>query len=226
LTPSDPSSTRHGNSTAWSFVSATGGQPVIEPPPLPEARDAWLLEHDPLWLSALLDDPTKSVLLAMKDGGCFCGIFVHDVGIALDLGEVSVGRIPVRRHVLTGGLPEKAAGREDLVDLLKQLAGVLPARGVVFLQGVRETEPLRAALDDPAVRGAYHVRQHGAPYRRCRIALTGSFDAYLASLARGSRKDLGRLVRKFNGEFAARTQVQVVTTPAELEAAIRTIKKP
>jgi hypothetical protein len=213
LTGPDPS-------TTWTFATSAGGPPAVEAPPLPEARDSWLLEHDPLWLSALLDDPTKSLLLAMKDGGCFCGLFVHDVGMALDLGELSLGRIPVRRHVLTGGLPEKAAGAEDLADLLTRLAGDLPPRGVVFLQGVRETEPLRAAIDDPSVRSAYHVRQHGAPYQRCRIALTGSYDAYLASLGRRSRNDLKRLVRNFSREFEASTEVQVITTPAELEQAL------
>lgn len=213
MTPPDPS-------TAWSFVTSAGGPSAIETPPLPEARDAWLLEHDPLWLSALLDDPTKSLLLAMKDGACFCGLFVHDVGMALDLGELSFGRIPVRRHVLTGGLPEKAAGREDLADFLTGLAGELPVRGVVFVQGVRETEPLRAALDDPAVRRAYHVRQHGAPYQRCRIALTGSYDAYLASLERRRRNDFKRIVRNFTREFEASTEVQAITTTAELEAAL------
>lgn len=187
---------------------------------VPEAQDAWLLEHDPLWLAALLDDPTKSLLLAMRDGACFCGLFVHDVGMTLDLGELALGRIPIRRHVLTGGLPEKSAGRDDLADLLTRLAGELPPRGVVFLQGVRETEPLRAAVDDPAVRRAYHVRHHGAPYQRCRIALSGSYDAYLASLARKSRNDLKRLVRNFTGEFGASTEVQVITTPTELEAAL------
>lgn len=207
-------------SAGWSFVSVAGAQPAIEAPPLPGARDAWLLEHDPLWLAALLDDPTKSMLVALKEGACFCGLFVHDVGMALDLGELSLGRIPVRRHVLTGGLPEKAAGPEDLAELLTRLAGHLPPRGVVFLQGVRETEPLRAAVDDPSVRGAYHVREHGAPYQRCRIALTGSYDDYLASLGRRSRNDLKRLVRNFSREFEASTEVQVITTPAELEQAL------
>lgn len=208
------------SSTGWSFVSTAGAQPAIEAPALPDARDAWLLEHDPLWLAALLDDPTKAVLLATRDGACFCGLFVHDVGMALDLGELSLGRIPIRRHVLTGGLPEKAAGRSDLVDLLAGLSRQLPPRGVVFVQGVRESEPLRSALDDPAVRGAFHVRRHGAPYQRCRITLSGSYDAYLASLARKSRNDLKRLVRNFTGEFEASTEVQVITTPAELEAAL------
>lgn len=209
-----------GSSLPWSFVAAARGRETIEPAALPEAREAWLLEHDPRWLSALLDDPSKAVLLAVKDGGCFCGLFVHDVGMTLDLGHLSLGRIPVRRHVLTGGLPEKAASREDLVALLTGLAGELPARGVVFLQGVRESEPLRAAVDDPAVRRAYHVRRHGPPYRRCRIALTGSFDAYVASLGRSTRKDLRRLVRDFKGEFGGSIEVQVVSGPAEIEATL------
>jgi CelD/BcsL family acetyltransferase involved in cellulose biosynthesis len=207
-------------SSPWSFVAAARGGAGTGPPALPEVREAWLLEHDPLWLSALLDDPSKDVLLAVRDGGCFCGLFVHDVGISLDLGQLSLGRIPVRRHVLTGGLPEKAASREELVALLTGLAGALPVRGVVFLQGVRDGEPLRAALDEPAVRAAYHVRRHGPPYQRCRIALTGSFDAYVAGLGRSTRKDLRRLVRSFRDEFGDSVEVQVLTRPAEIEAAL------
>jgi CelD/BcsL family acetyltransferase involved in cellulose biosynthesis len=201
-------------------VTAARGPGTTGPVALPEARQAWLLEHDPQWLSALSDDPSKAVLLAVKDGGCVCGLFVHDVGMTLDLGLLSLARIAIRRHVLTGGLPVKAAGRADLVALLTGLSGVLPARGVIFLQGVRESEPLRAAVDDPAVRRAYHVRRHGPPYQRCRIALSGSFDGYLASLGRSTRKDLMRVVRNFNREFGGSIEMQVITRPAEVEAAL------
>lgn len=204
----------------WSFVAGGRGPEPTGPPALPEARQAWLLEHDPLWLSAVLDDPSKAVLLAVKDGGCFCGLFVHDVGLTLDLGHLSLARVPVRRHVLIGGLPEKAVGPADLVALLTDLSAELPARGVVFLQGVHENEALRAAVEDPVVRRAYHVRRHGPSYRRCRIALTGSYDGYLASLGRSTRKDLRRLVRHFNEAFEGSAEAQVITRPEDVEAAL------
>src|SRR5688572_25016002 len=69
-----------------------------------KAPGHWLLEHDPRWSAALLDAPDTAVLLASWDGRLFASIFVHQVGLGLKLGELSLGSISVRRHVLTGGL--------------------------------------------------------------------------------------------------------------------------
>lgn len=185
----------------------------------------WLLEHDPRWSAALLDTPDTAILLASRDGRPVVSIFVHQVGLALELGELSLGSIPVRRHVLTGGLSKDVATSSELADLLIELGPELGPSGVIFLQGVRSDEPLRAALDAPQVRRLYHVLPHGAPYQRCRIRLEGDFDAYLATLGRGTRKDLKKTVRVFRERVGEAAELQVVMTPSDLEAILPELER-
>jgi CelD/BcsL family acetyltransferase involved in cellulose biosynthesis len=183
-------------------------------------RDFWALEHDPAWLAGRLGVAGRAVLLAMKDEEPFCGLYVHDVGLDLGLGEVSLGTVPVRRHVLTGGLPPEVATADELAELLRRLAAEIGPKGVVFLQGVHDDEALRVAIDGREVRRSYFVLPHGPSYRRCRIALGGSFDDYLATLKKGARTDLKRIMRKFTGEFGRDMAVEVVDTERGLEAAL------
>ncbi|MFI5328143.1 MAG: GNAT family N-acetyltransferase [Candidatus Rokuibacteriota bacterium] len=188
-------------------------------------RDFWVLEHDPAWLAGRLGVAGRAVLLAMKHEEPFCGVYVHDVGLDLGLGEVSLGTVPVRRHVLTGGLPREAAAADELAELLRLLAAEIGPKGVVFLQGVHDDEALRVAIDGRELRRSYFVLQHGPSYRRCRIALGGSFDDYLATLKKGARTDLKRIMRKFTGEFGRDMAVEVVETERDLEAVLPELER-
>lgn len=210
----------HGEAkSAWGLV------PVADHLPGGPGRDFWALEHDPSWLAGRLGVAGRAVLLAMKDGEPFCGLYVHDVGLDLGLGEVSLGTVAVRRHVLTGGLSREAATAADLADLLRLLATELGPKGVVFLQGVHDDEALRAAIDGQDVRRSYFVLQHGPSYRRSRIALGGSFDDYLATLKKGARTDLKRIMRKFTGEFGRDVAFEVVETERDLEAVLPELRQ-
>lgn len=206
--------------SAWGLVPLAGREEMADRALRGRPRDFWLLEHDPFWLANRLGGAGRAVLLAMKDGECFCGLFVHDVGLDLGLGEVSLGAIPVRRHVLTGGLSQKAATAEELAELLHLLARDIGPKGVVFLQGVHDDEPLRIAIDHRRVRRAFLVRRHGPAYQRCRIILDGSYDDYLASLKSKVRCDLRRTLRNFTGRFGAGIEYQVVTTERDLETVL------
>jgi CelD/BcsL family acetyltransferase involved in cellulose biosynthesis len=190
-----------------------------------DPRDFWLLEHDPHWLANLLGAADKALILALKDGECFCALFAHDVGLDLGLGELSLGAVPVRRHVLTGGLPPQAASAEELAELLRGLRAEIGRKGVVFLQGVREDEALRAAIDSREIRRSYFVLQHGPAYQRCRIALDGSFDGYLATLNARARSDLRRIMRKFTGQFGKDMEVQVVRAERDLEIVLPELER-
>ena len=189
------------------------------------APERWLLEHDPWWSAALLDAPDTAVLLASRDGRPFVSIFVHQVGLGLELGEFSLGSIPVRRHVLTGGLGNDVASSSELADLLIRLGPELGPSGVIFLQGVRTDEPLRAALDAPQVRRLYNILPHSPSYQRCRIRLEGNFDAYLASLGRGTRKDLKKTIRVFKERVGEAVERRVVTTLDDLEAVLPELER-
>ena len=177
----------------------------------------WLLDHDPLWQSALLGKGDNSLMIARRNGVCLVSLFVHDSGLDLSLGALSLASISVRRHVLTGGIPADALSMHELTELLIGLAARIGPTGVIFLQGVHDTEPLRAALDTLRLRRTYYVMHYGRHYQRCRIALRGNFDSYLASLRRNSRKDVKRTLRNFNGRYSGSAELQVVTGLAALE---------
>jgi hypothetical protein len=211
--------------SAWALLPLHERDDVTQRNFTDAPREFWLLEHDPAWLASRLGSPGRSVLLAMKDGDCFCGLFVHDVGLDLGLGEISFGSIPVRRYVLTGGLGEKVASAEDLTQFLRLLGTRIGARGVVFLQGVHDDEPLRLAIDDPAVRRAFFVLPHGPKYQRCRIILEGSYEEYLVSLKAKTRSDLRRTLRNFTGQFGRGISSQVVTSERGVEAMLPELEK-
>ncbi len=207
--------------SAWELLPLAGHEDAMsDHSPGGSPRDFWLLDHDPSWLAGLLGVPGRAVLLAMRDEQLFCGLYVHDVGLDLGIGEMSLGAIPVRRHVLSGGLPRGAASAEELAELLRLLATELGPKGVVFLQGVHDGEALRVAIDSRELRRSYFVLQHGPSYRRCRMALGGGFDDYLATLKKGARTDLKRIMRKFTGEFGRDLEIQVVNTERDLEAVL------
>ncbi len=190
-----------------------------------DTSSTWLLEQDPWWNAALLNDPDKAFLLVAKDDHPFASIFVHQTGLDLNLGELSLGSIPVRRYVLTGGLSENAATAAEFVGMLSTLRGQMESSGVVFLQGVRMDEPLQASLDSPELRRLYSVVPRGGRYRRCRIKLGGSLEAYLATLGRATRKDLKKTVRVLKERIGAALEMQVVTTPDELETALPDLRR-
>ncbi|WP_026287731.1 GNAT family N-acetyltransferase [Thioalkalivibrio sp. ALJ24] len=173
-----------------------------------------MMEHDPEWLLAIRHPGHGEVLLAEKDER-YLPIQVHDGALSFVLGGIAVRRIDIRRHVLTGNLPDWS--REDLIAILRSLRGHLGRNGVVFLIGVVENEPLWQALQDPELRCNYRVLQSGATDARRTIRLGADFDEYLASIPRNHRKDLKRRENRFEREFGGQSEVRVLTGQDEIK---------
>jgi hypothetical protein len=196
---------------------------VSEPEEIRKALDNhdrqpfWLLEHDPIWHSALLTHGDSSVTIAKKNGACLLGLLVHSVKLPLRFGDFSVAAISVRRHVLTGGFPGAGISVPELEDLLVQLAPEVGPSGLIFLQGVHEGEPLHRALASAELKRKYYVMLRGRSYQRCRIALEGDLSAYLDGLRSSTRKDLRRTLRRFDAHYAQWTCLEVIVDPDALE---------
>ena len=193
----------------WVLRQASPGETFTPPAP------GTMMEHDPEWLLAMRHPGHGSVLLAERDSRQL-PIYVHDGALSFVLGGMALRRIEIRRHVLTGNLPDWS--QEDLVAILGELRGHLDRRGVVFLIGVVEGEPLWQALQSAELRRHYHVLQSGRTDIRRGIDLQESFDDYLSSIPRDHRKDLKRRERRFDRQFGPRAEIRVMTCEDELKS--------
>lgn len=198
-------SQRHPTHERWTARRYSSGDIV------PAATGGGLLEHDPAWLLAQCDCAEKQVLV-MEADGVRLPLFVHRTGLQFRLGEKTLASVPVLCHVLTGCLPPVAKD-----GLLMALADCLPADGVVFLQGLGAKEPLRAALDSPAVRRWFHILPQGLAYQRRCLAVGGGMDTFLKTRNSQSRYALRKCQRDFEQAHAGRVELGVYADPEAIE---------
>jgi hypothetical protein len=187
----------------------------------PGAAPGWVnddevLEHDVDWLLAQCDRVDKAVLVAADDAGRVVPFFVHDGQVDLQLGELALGSLPVRRHVLVGNFLDRPA--TDWGALFEALRAKIPANAAIFLLGVVREEALFEALAQRGSRSGFHVLRQGAEYQRRLCRLGEGLDAYLLSLTAKHRQNLKRSLRRFETQFGNRAQLAVFRSPAEVRA--------
>lgn len=173
-----------------------------------------MLDHDVAWLLAQCDTADKRVLVLSRGDGRGIPMLVHDGNIDLVLGELSIGRLGVRRHVLVGNFDH--ISRSDWESAFSLLRGALGSKGIVFLLGIVEGEALAAALGSERLRSEFRVLPHGPAYARRICRLGADLEAYLASLPSGRRQDLKRSLRRFEREFSGRCNYALYRTPEEV----------
>ncbi|WP_017941974.1 MULTISPECIES: GNAT family N-acetyltransferase [unclassified Thioalkalivibrio] len=199
----------------WVLRQASPGETFTPPAP------GTMMEHDPEWLLAIRHPGHGSVLLAERDSRQL-PIYVHDGALSFVLGGMALRRIEIRRHVLTGNLPDWS--QNDLVAILGELRGLLDHRSVVFLIGVVEGEPLWQALQSADLRRRYHVLQSGETDTRRLVDLPETFDEYLGSLPRKARQDIRRSERRFNDAFGQGARLDVFSGPEEITAFLDSVE--
>lgn len=158
------------------------------------------LSHDLAWQNMSSRRDRTLVVLTARERGRLVGLApfeVNPTALKFGLGEITMLRKRVQRFAL-----ERAplvAGSCDLTGgCFAALAERLPANSAVFLRGVPEGSEAHAqiAACGSALRKAFHVVPHGPSYTRCKIAWDGSFETYLNSLGKVTRKDLRRTMKK------------------------------
>jgi Acetyltransferase (GNAT) domain len=169
------------------------------------------INQDVDWLSALRTTPDKSLLiLSVRRNGLLAGLApfeVNSTSLQFALGELTFMRKRVRRfalesHPLMRDLQPPVA----ISDCFAALAQRLPANAAVFLRGVAETSPLHALLEDrrSSLRASYYVVPHGPRYLRCRVLWDGSYERYLTTLGKKTRKNLADTLKKLDREYGQR----------------------
>lgn len=184
-------------------------------------RDS-VIDHDVRWLLAACDTPDKHVLRLRHADGREVALFVHEGWLDFVLGEISIGKRAVRRHVLVGNFDSLSV--DDWGRIFARLGGVLKGRSTVFLLGVVDGESLDLALAGRAVDRNFRVLRHGLDYERRLCMLGVDLDAYLASLPAGRRQDLRRSLRRFEREFAGRQEFSISTKPEEVESFLLSVE--
>jgi hypothetical protein len=160
------------------------------------------LAHDVTWLHDIQTssrDASVFALSARSNGQLegFAPFIVRRASVSIGLGEFSLMSKRVERFSIDGG-PLFQGDHNGISDCFASLADHLPKNSVIFMRGVAEGSGIHDALMDRygALRAAFHVVPFGPVYQRCRIAWTGSFERYLESLGKVSRKDLRRTLKK------------------------------
>lgn len=140
------------------------------------------------------------------------------------IGELTLFEKPVVRFLLEAGpLVDGAAPEGAVGDCLVSLAEHLPSNAVVFLRGVAEETPLHRLLNEKRgrLRSAFHVVPHGPRYRRCRIAWDGSFERYLETLGKVTRKDLRRTLKKASSLLGGEPELRRYREIGDVTAFVR-----
>lgn len=160
------------------------------------------LNHDVTWLADSAARDCSIVVLAARREGRLVGLApfeVHPSSLKFGLGDLAIARKRVQRFTLERSpLVSHDAGPDVLSACFDGLVKRLPSNGAVFLRGVPEGSDMHGLLTErhSPVRSAFHVLPHGPTYTRCRISWNGSFDTYLSTLSKVSRKDLRRTLTK------------------------------
>ena len=181
-----------------------------------------MIDHDVRWLLAACDTPDKHVLRLRHADGREVALFVHEGWLEFVLGELSIGRRAVRRHVLVGNFGSLSV--DDWARIFTRLRSMLKGRSIVFLLGVVDDEALDLALAGNEVDRHFRVLRHGPDYERRFCVLGAGLEAYLESLSAGRRQDLRRSLRRFEREFDGRQQFSVSTRPDEVEGFIAAVE--
>jgi hypothetical protein len=187
------------------------------------------LEQDVAWLrSTDAQQPGRTVcMLSARLDGRLVGLapFVaHPVRLQFGIGDLTIFEKRVMRFSLERGplvsdaLPQASAG-----DCLAGMAEHLPSNAVVFLRGVAEEAPLHSQLNEKGgrLRSAFHVVPFGPTYRRCCIAWNGSFEGYLETLGKVTRKDLRRTLKKASTVLGSEPELRRYREVGEVAAFVR-----
>ena len=163
------------------------------------------LEHDLDWaLGNAADDSDVELKLWLCHGGegivGYAPLIARPARLRPSIGERTVASWQIQRLTLVGCPLFSAAVRDRersfTLGLLAAIRRDLPARAAIFVLGGRADSALFKLLTERAKSQPFLVAGYGSPYQRRLIELPDSFDDYLASLGKSTRRDLRRCEKR------------------------------
>ncbi len=186
------------------------------------------IDHDIAWSTVKRAHPDEGVLVLVdQDEGGLHGVApfqFHPAHLVYAIGPARLFRkqtsyIQMEYEPITTR-PDR---RKAVSECYGVLAGVMPDKSVVYCEFVPTDSDLYALLDDKhsPLHEIFHVLPWGPETVRFKIRWNGSYETYLASLGKISRKDLRRTMKKFDAEFGGRAELRRYQSPASVKAYLR-----
>lgn len=189
-----------------------------------------VIENDLSWVIATHSKPDSyPVAFFCNEGQSCIGytlFLVHNSGLPLSVGEVSLGSIPIQQWTLHGGSLLKNSNEHTHVQLITGLFSTLRAKMVsrcaLLAVGVPSNSTFFKMLQTrSAIHKKFHVMQYGHEHLRRFIALPATFEDYLRQLGPKTRADLNRTCRKLREHVGGATVLKSYTEPATIDDFMR-----
>lgn len=169
--------------------------------------------------------PDKQLaILIEREGGRIVGFVAVQIGNT-EIGAAIAGFTPFRFAARQFRIIEDIAvaetrGPESKVACLAFLSTLMRPRDVVLVSAAAVGGSLHERLSGGVGRW-FHALRWGPPKINCQIRWSGSYESYLASLGKVSRKDMRRSARALFGDASLKSEVKTFRTPAEAEVFLR-----
>lgn len=184
--------------------------------------------YDIEWIAVAHGWPSNELLiLADRDGDKIVGVAPFTIAqenLVYSFGPFELLKLGVRQFKLYEDMTTIRSDRAEAIDsCFEALFRSMPKGGVVCASAVPIGSDLHRRLLEPtgAVRRCFHVLPWGGESPHCRIRWEGSFEKYLASLGKISRKDLRRSARALLTDQTLSCEVRRFQSPEDVEVFLR-----
>lgn len=186
------------------------------------------VNHDVEWIAEAHGWPNNELLvLADRAGDRISGaatLLISKAPLVYAVGPFVLLKLSVRQFKLYQGLTCSHGNRARAIGAcFDALFESMPEGSVVFAGAVPIGSDLHQQLVDPTspLRRRFHLLPWGAESQHCRIRWEGSFEKYLASIGKMSRKDLRRSAKALLDDPTVKCEVRRFQSPDDLEVFMR-----
>jgi len=178
--------------------------------------------HDPQWLSECFCDKPRDVSVYFLYRGELLAGFAPFVTtqwpVKLQLGEITLARLPLNRLRLLGGSAHFPEDPAAYTMLFREVAAREGNFDALYLDDAAVDSFLWRFLESsPIIDGLFSRYQPEAPAPRVLLRLNGSFDDYMGTFSSKHRQTLRRKARKFQDVAPGETRCIRCTTPEEVD---------
>lgn len=186
-----------------------------------QKHPATTMEHDPDWLytKCSFDKSVKLLFLIAEDDSllAYAPFFVHPSALGFEILGLSFWEYRISSYSIVSSplFSEKINVNKALSGLFNYLWDMLSKREALFGLGiVLESAFGQFIQNNVAFKKKFKLLPSGKPYRRRLITIPDNFDQYIQNLGYGTRKEIRRVLRRFEQNFDI--SYHTFTTPEDV----------
>ncbi|MXS81253.1 GNAT family N-acetyltransferase [Nitrosomonas sp. GH22] len=186
-------------------------------------HSAAVMDHDPDWLytKCSYDKSVKIFLCFAQDGSLsgYAPFFVHPSSLSFELFGISLWEYRIHRYSITAGpLFSGEVKIEDVfIKLFDYLRKTLRKRETLFALGVELDSSFGRFLQNNInLQKKYQLIPSGQAYCRRLITLPENFEQYIQNLGYGTRKEVRRVLRRFEQNSELTISYRIFTTSEDI----------